>query len=70
MTKRKKCSFADQYQAIYPPTCGCDTCWDIWDKKYGEGPWQDNKGVWHPNPKGNPYLPRNPDGTKKVGFIG
>lgn len=28
--KRLKCSYADKYKAIYPPRCGCETCWNKW----------------------------------------
>lgn len=30
-----KCSYADKYQAIRPPTCGCDVCAIKWRAKHG-----------------------------------
>lgn len=33
MKNRKKCSYADKYQAKRKPTCGCQTCEEKWKKR-------------------------------------
>lgn len=31
--KKEKCSYANKYKAIRPPTCGCQHCWVKWNLK-------------------------------------
>ena len=39
---KTKCSYANKYQAMRPPRCGCLTCRDKWERRevYGRGPAQ------------------------------
>ena len=30
---RNKCAYAERYTGQRYPTCGCKTCWTIWDAK-------------------------------------
>jgi hypothetical protein len=32
----EKCKYFKDYQAIYPPRCGCQACNDKWNKKQEE----------------------------------
>lgn len=50
--------WADDHPLNY---CRADI--ELYRSYFGEKSWKCNK-------EGNPYLPRNPDGTKKRGFIG
>ena len=31
---QQKCSYSDEYKAIYPPTCGCNPCADKWANRH------------------------------------
>lgn len=29
----KKCKYAAKYKGLRRPKCGCDDCWDIWQRR-------------------------------------